>query len=729
MAQEGDDLALWRAKARSELKGDDPAALGAITPEGIAVKPLYTRADLEGLDAVDTMPGIAPFLRGAHATMYANRPWSIRQYSGFATAEDSNAFFRRNLAAGQTGLSVAFDLPTQRGYDSDDPDIAEDVGKTGVAIDTVEDMKQLFAGIPLDRTSVSMTMNGAVLPVLAAFIVAAREGGVAPGMLTGTIQNDILKEFLVRNTYIYPPQASMRIVADVIAYVSREMPKFNAVSISGYHMHEAGATATQELAFTLANGLEYVRAALAAGLDIDDFAPRLSFFFGIGMDFFMEVAKLRAARQLWAELMAQFVPRRPESAQLRMHCQTSGASLGQQEPHNNIVRTTIEAMAAILGGTQSLHTNSFDEALALPTAQSARIARNTQHILAEETGIPRVVDPLGGSYYVERLTADVAASARGLIDEIEALGGMTRALSAGFPQEKIEMAAAQRQARLDHGEDVIVGVNKYCTVDASVVDIREIDATHVRRQQSERLTSVRAARDGEAVVRALAALRRAAATGEGNLLELSIDAMAARATVGEVSDALANVFQRHRAAGYGVAAWPVAEDANDRRSANIHEKIAQFAMREGRAPRLLLAKLGQDGHDRGAKVIAAALGTWGFDVEIAPLFCQPHQIAHLAISANVDAIGISTHGGGHKALIATLRAALQQQGGEEIVLVCGGIIPPQDGPALESLGVRAVYGPGTNMHEIAADLLYLLETGVSRPVAQEPEGEDVLLDG
>ncbi len=702
------DLDKWKAKARVELKGRDPASLSALTPEGILIKPLYTREDIEGIAAANTMPGAAPFVRGVRATMYANQPWSIRQYSGFATAEESNAFFRRNLAAGQTGLSVAFDLPTQRGYDSDDPGVAEDVGKTGVAIDTVEDMKILFDGIPLARTSVSMTMNGAVLPVLAAFIVAARESGVGLAELTGTIQNDILKEFLVRNTFIYPPQASMRIVADVIAYVSQEMPKFNAISISGYHMHEAGATATQELAFTLANGLEYVRAALAAGLDVDDFAPRLSFFFGIGMDFFMEIAKLRAARLLWAELMAQFAPRRPESLQLRMHCQTSGASLTQQEPYNNIVRTTIEAMAAVLGGTQSLHTNSFDEALALPSAQAARIARNTQLILGEESGIPRVVDPLGGSFYVESLTADVAAAARSLIHEVEAIGGMTKAIELGIPQSKIEEAAARRQARVDNCEDVIVGVNKYCAVDPSLVDIREIDATHVRRQQTERLASIRAGRDESAVIHALAALREAASTGVGNLLDLSIEAMAVRSTVGEVSSALADVFQRYRAGAYSLESAASVETP-DRRVSGVREKIARFVERRGRAPRILLTKLGQDGHDRGMKIIAGMFNTWGFDVDVAPLFTDFAEIARQASLKEIDVIGVSSHAGGHKGLVTSLNAALKAAGADDIVLICGGIIPPSDGPVLEALGVQAIYGPGTSVSEIAADILQLLE--------------------
>jgi methylmalonyl-CoA mutase len=722
----GAELDRWHAQANAELKGSDPAGLAVRTPEEIEIKPLYTKADVERLDAVHSMPGSAPFLRGPRATMYANRPWSIRQYSGFATAEESNAFFRRNLAAGQTGLSVAFDLPTQRGYDSDDPRVAEDVGKTGVAIDTVEDMKILFDGIPLDRISVSMTMNGAVLPVLAAFIVAARESGVTSEQLSGTIQNDILKEFLVRNTYIYPPQASMRIVSDVIGHVSREMPKFNAISISGYHMHEAGAAATQELAFTLANGLEYVRTALAAGLKVDDFAPRLSFFFGIGMDFFMEVAKLRAARLLWAELMVQFAPKLPESSRLRTHCQTSGASLTQQEPHNNIVRTTIEAMAAVLGGTQSLHTNSFDEALALPSAQAARTARNTQLIIGEETGIPRVVDPLGGSFYVERLTADVAAAARRLIDEVEAVGGMTKAIELGFPQAKIEEAASKRQARVDNGEDVIVGVNKYCAVDPSLVEIREIDARHVRRQQAERVASVRATRDTLAVEAALAALREAGVSGVGNLLALSVDAMEVRATVGEVSSALSDVFSRHRVGSYVPRTAPSVV-ASDRRATAIRAKVARFADNRRRGPRILFTKLGQDGHDRGMKVIAGTLSAWGFEVDIAPLFCDPHDIARQAIEGSFDVIGVSSHAGGHKDLIARLSAALKANGGDEFVLICGGIIPPADGLLLEALGVQAIYGPGTLVSEIATDILHLLSP--SRAAAKLQGAGDLVLTG
>ena len=699
----------WQTAATTELRGADPATLGVTTPEGIGIKPLYTSADLVGLDAVDSAPGSAPYLRGPRATMYANQPWSIRQYSGFGTAEESNAFFRANLASGQTGLSVAFDLPTQRGFDSDDERVAEDVGKTGVAIDTVDDMKILFEGIPLDRVSVSMTMNGAVLPVLAAFIVAARERGVSAERLTGTIQNDILKEFLVRNTYIYPPRASMRIVSDVIAYLSREMPKFNPISVSGYHMHEAGTTATQELAFTLANGLEYVRAALSAGLDVDDFAPRLSFFFGIGMDFFTEIGKLRAARLLWAELMSRFQPKKASSSVLRMHCQTSGASLAQQDPLNNIVRTTIEAMAAVFGGTQSLHTNSFDEALALPSAQAARIARNTQLILAEETGISRAVDPLGGSFYVESLTAQIAEAARELIDEIEAMGGMARSIEAGVPQRKIEEAAARRQARFERQEDVVVGVNKYCAVEASTVEVREVSAGDVRERQTERLGRVRAGRDWAAVGRALAALRQAARGGGGNLLDLSIDAMAARATVGEVSDALATVFQRHHSPGYEVLAWRTADDCDNRRTQKIRKEVHRFAAREGRPPRILLAKLGQDGHDRGAKVLAGALNALGFDVEMAPLFCAPEGIARLALSSRADVVGISSHVGSHKALISALSACLREQGGEDTLLVCGGIIPPADLPALEAAGTRAVYAPGANSLEIATDLMSLLQ--------------------
>ncbi|MGH7053602.1 MAG: methylmalonyl-CoA mutase, partial [Stellaceae bacterium] len=636
MAKEDDPTERWAALAAKDLKGKPLSHLDWPTPEGITVKPLYTAADLEaiaaqGFDWQGAVPGLPPYLRGVRATMYANRPWTIRQYAGFSTAEESNRFFRDNLAAGQMGLSVAFDLATHRGYDSDHPRVAGDVGKAGVAIDTVEDMKVLFDGIPLDRMSVSMTMNGAVLPVLADFIVAGEEQGVPQDKLSGTIQNDILKEFMVRNTYIYPPAPSMRIVADIIEYTAHHMPKFNSISISGYHMEEAGATSVQELAFTLADGIEYVRAALSRGLEIDEFAPRLSFFFGISMNFFMEIAKLRAARLLWARLMRQFAPQNPVSLALRTHCQTSGVSLTAQDPHNNIIRTTIEALAAVLGGTQSLHTNSFDEALALPTPASARIARNTQLILAEETGIPHVVDPLGGSYYIESLTHSLAAAATALIDEVEALGGMTRAVEAGMPKLKIEEAAARRQARIDRAEEAIVGVNKYQSGAPQAVELLDIDNAAVRARQIARLAAARKSRDPARVQETLAALTQAAESGPstgsgGNLLDLSIAAARARATVGEISEALAVVFGRHRALTRtiaGVYGGAYQDDANFRR---VQREVERFAQEEGRRPRMLVAKLGQDGHDRGAKIIATAFADIGFDVDIGPLFQTPEEV-------------------------------------------------------------------------------------------------------
>ncbi|HEX6979321.1 MAG TPA: methylmalonyl-CoA mutase [Alphaproteobacteria bacterium] len=701
-------LSDWEACARAELKGKDPKDLVWHTPEGIAVKPLYTAADLEGLESVGTLPGLPPFVRGPRATMYANRPWTIRQYAGFSTAEESNKFYKEGLKNGQTGLSVAFDLATHRGYDSDHPRVVGDVGKAGVAIDSVEDMKILFDGIPLDKVSVSMTMNGAVLPVLAGYIVAAEEQGVKQAQLSGTIQNDILKEFMVRNTYIYPPGPSMRIVADIIAYTAQHMPKFNSISISGYHMQEAGATCVQELAFTLADGLEYVRAALSRGLDIDAFAPRLSFFFCLGMNFFMEIAKLRAARLLWARLMAPFGPKNPMSLALRTHCQTSGVSLTEQDPYNNIIRTTIEALAGVLGGTQSLHTNSFDEALALPTPFSARIARNTQLIIAEETGIPRVIDPLGGSYYVEHLTHSVANEAWKLIQEVEAMGGMTKAVEAGMPKLRIEEAAARRQARIDRGEEVIVGVNKYRPDKTEKVDILDIDNTLVRERQIARLKEVRAKRDAAACRQALEALTAAAGSGQGNLLELAINAARARATVGEISDALEKVFTRHRAVIRSVSGvYGSAYDGDDgfRR---IQREVAQFAADEGRRPRLLVVKLGQDGHDRGAKVIATAFADIGFDVDIGPLFQTPEEAARQAIENDVHVIGVSSQAAGHKTLVPQLLAALKAQGADDILVVCGGVIPPQDYDALLKAGVAAIYGPGTNIPHAAAEILKLI---------------------
>ncbi len=698
----------WRALAERELGGRNPDDLTWTTPEGLAVKPLYTAADLEALEFVDTLPGLAPYLRGPRATMYANRPWTVRQYAGFSTAEETNAFFRDNLAAGQKGLSVAFDLATHRGYDSDHPRVVGDVGKAGVAIDSVEDMKILFDGIPLDEMSVSMTMNGAVLPVLAGFIVAAEEQGVPPAKLTGTIQNDILKEFMVRNTYIYPPGPSMRIVADIIAYGAERMPRFNSISISGYHMQEAGATAVQELAFTLADGLEYVRAAMGRGLDVDAFAPRLSFFFAIGMNFFVEIAKLRAARLLWAELMARFEPRDPRSSMLRTHCQTSGVSLSEHDAYNNVVRTTIEAMAAVLGGTQSLHTNALDEAMALPTPFSARIARNTQLILAEETGIPKVVDPLGGSYYVESLTHSLAAEARKLISEVEELGGMTKAVEAGMPKQRIEESAARRQARVDGGEDVIVGVNRYRPEKDQPVDILVIDNAKVREAQIERLKTVREKRDGTACRNALDALSAAAASGEGNLLDLSINATRARATVGEISDALEKVYTRYRAQVRSVSGVYGAAFENDEGFGKIRAEVAEFAEEEGRRPRMLVVKLGQDGHDRGAKVIATAFADIGFDVDIGPLFETPEEAARAAAENDVHVVGVSTQAGGHRTLVPQLIEELRKADAAEIAVVCGGVVPVQDYDALRAAGVAAIYGPGTHIPTAAREILGII---------------------
>ncbi|MGO8917656.1 MAG: methylmalonyl-CoA mutase [Stellaceae bacterium] len=702
-------LAEWRALAEKDLGGKSIDALTWQTPEGIAVKPLYTAEDLAALETLGSLPGFPPYLRGPRATMYAHRPWTIRQYAGFSTAEDSNRFYRENLKAGQMGLSVAFDLATHRGYDSDHPRVVGDVGKAGVAIDSVEDMKILFDGIPLDRISVSMTMNGAVLPVLAGYIVAAEEQGVPQEKLSGTIQNDILKEFMVRNTYIYPPAPSMRIVADIIEYTAQHMPKFNSISISGYHMQEAGATAVQELAFTLADGLDYVRAALSKGLKIDDFAPRLSFFFCIGMNFFMEVAKLRAARLLWARLVAPFAPKNPASLALRTHCQTSGVSLTEQDPYNNIVRTTIEALAAVLGGTQSLHTNSFDEAMALPTPFSAKIARNTQLLLAEESGVSHVVDPLGGSYYVESLTHAVAEAAWSLIQEVEALGGMTKAVESGMPKLRIEESAARRQARIDRGEEVIVGVNKYKSDTPDQVDILDIDNTKVREQQVARLQRIRAARDPQRVAVALTALSEAAASGSGNLLALAIAATRARATVGEISDALERVFTRHRATIRSVSGVYGALYEGDEGYRRIQREIEAFAAAEGRRPRMLVVKLGQDGHDRGAKVIATAFADIGFDVDIGPLFQTPQEAARQAVENDVHVVGVSSQAAGHKTLVPELVAALKQQGADDILVVCGGVIPLQDYDFLRSAGVAAIYGPGTNIPLAASEILRLIE--------------------
>jgi methylmalonyl-CoA mutase len=697
----------WKALAAEELRDAGPESLVWATPEGLDVKPLYTADDVSKLGFPDTLPGFEPFVRGVRATMYANRPWTIRQYAGFSTAEESNAFYRRNLAAGQMGLSVAFDLATHRGYDSDHPRVVGDVGKAGVAIDSVEDMKVLFDGIPLEKMSVSMTMNGAVIPTMAMFIVAGEEQGVTPEQLSGTIQNDILKEFMVRNTYIYPPEPSMRIVADIIEYTARSMPRFNSISISGYHMQEAGATADQELAFTIADGLEYVRAARAKGLDVDEFAPRLSFFFAIGMNFFMEIAKLRAARLLWHRVMTQFSPSKPQSLMLRTHCQTSGVSLTEQDPYNNVVRTAFEALAAVLGGTQSLHTNSFDEALGLPTDFSARIARNTQLILAEETGIPQVVDPLGGSYYLESLTGALADKAWAIIDEVEELGGMTKAVASGMPKLRIEESAARRQARVDRSEDVIVGVNKYVPDDVETVDVLSIDNTRVREQQIARLELVRSERDDDACRQALERLTKGA--GEGaNLLELAVEAARARATVGEISDAMEAVFGRHRAEIRSISGVYGAEYAGDEEFTRLRKDIDGFAEREGRRPRILVVKMGQDGHDRGAKVIATAFADLGFDVDVGPLFQTPAEAARDAVEHDVHVIGVSSQAAGHKTLVPQLLDELKAVGADDVVVVCGGVIPPQDYADLEVAGVAAIFGPGTNIPDAARRVLALV---------------------
>ena len=702
-------LADWEALASKDLKGKSPDTLNWETPEGILVKPLYTAADLEGIESLDTLPGFPPFLRGPRATMYAAKPWTVRQYAGFSTAEESNAFYRRNLAAGQQGISVAFDLATHRGYDSDHPRVVGDVGKAGVAIDSVEDMKILFDGIPLDKMSVSMTMNGAVLPVLAGYIVAAEEQGVSQDQLSGTIQNDILKEFMVRNTYIYPPAPSMRIIADIIEYTSKNMPKFNSISISGYHMQEAGATAVQELAFTLADGLEYVRAALGRGLKIDDFAGRLSFFWAIGMNFFMEIAKMRAGRLLWARIIKQFDPQKPSSMALRTHCQTSGVSLTEKDAYNNVIRTTIEAMAAVLGGTQSLHTNALDEAIALPTPFSARIARNTQLIIQEETGIPHVVDPLAGSYYVESLTNAIAEEAWKLIQEVEALGGMTKAVESGMPKMKIEEAAARRQARIDRGEEVVVGVNKYQPAEEAPIEILEVDNTKVREAQIARLKQIKATRDQAKVDAALAALTKAAESGEGNLLELAVVATRARATVGEISDALEKSFTRHRAVNRTISGVYGGVYQGDENFAKLKADIDVFAKEEGRRPRMLVVKMGQDGHDRGAKVIATAFADIGFDVDVGPLFQTPEEAARQAVENDVHIVAASSLAAGHKTLVPALIEDLKKQGAGDILVVTGGVIPQQDYDYLYKAGVAAVYGPGTNIPKAAAEILELLK--------------------
>ena len=705
-------LTRWREAAAKSAPNGDVDALAWQTPEGLNVKALYTAADLEGLEHANTLPGFAPYVRGPQATMYAVRPWTIRQYAGFSTAEASNAFYRQALAAGGQGVSVAFDLATHRGYDSDHPRVVGDVGKAGVAIDSVEDMKILFDGIPLDKVSVSMTMNGAVLPVLAGYVVAAEEQGVGQAQLSGTIQNDILKEFMVRNTYIYPPEPSMRVIGDIIAYTAQHMPKFNSISISGYHMQEAGANQALELAFTLADGKEYVKTALAKGLDVDDFAPRLSFFWGIGMNFYLEVAKMRAARLLWCKIMGSFGAKNPKSLMLRTHCQTSGWSLTEQDPYNNVVRTTIEAMAAVFGGTQSLHTNALDEAIALPTEFSARIARNTQLILQEETHIGAVIDPWGGSYMMEKLTQDMADAAWAIIEEVDAMGGMVRSVDSGWAKLKIEASAAEKQARIDSGRDVIVGVNKYRPTTDDAVDARDIDNHAVRENQVKRLQSLRANRDGAAVQAALDALTHCARTGEGNLLNLSIAAIRLRATVGEVSDALEAAWGRHRADSQKVTGVYAAAYDSAEGWAKLQAEIAEFGDRHGRRPRVLIAKLGQDGHDRGAKVVATAFADLGFDVDLGPLFQTAEECARQAIENDVHAVGVSTLAAGHKTLVPAIIQALKDQGGGEIIVFVGGVIPKQDYGYLFDAGVKGIYGPGTPIPASAKDVLSHIEAAL-----------------
>ena len=697
----------WREIAEKELRGRPLGELTWKTLEGIEVRPLYTEDDLDGMDHLGSIPGQAPFTRGVKATMYAGRPWTIRQYAGFSTAEESNAFYRRNLAAGQQGVSVAFDLATHRGYDSDHPRVVGDVGKAGVAIDSVEDMKILFDGIPLDQVSVSMTMNGAVIPVLASFIVAGEEQGHDRSVLSGTIQNDILKEFMVRNTYIYPPEPSMRIVSDIIEYTANEMPKFNSISISGYHMQEAGANLVQELAYTLADGREYVRAAIEAGMDVDKFAGRLSFFFAIGMNFFMEAAKLRAARLLWHRIMTEFGAKNDRSKMLRTHCQTSGVSLQEQDPYNNVVRTAYEAMSAVLGGTQSLHTNALDEAMALPTDFSARIARNTQLILQEETGVTNVVDPLAGSYYVESLTAELAEKAWALMEEVEEMGGMTKAVASGMPKLRIEESAATRQAMIDRGDEVIVGVNKYRRDSEDPIDILDIDNSAVRDSQIARLEKIRASRDEAACQAALDELTRRAKDG-GNLLDGAVDAARARASVGEISMALEKEFGRHRAEVKTLAGVYGAAYEGDEDFAAIQKSVEAFAEDEGRRPRMLVVKMGQDGHDRGAKVIATAFADIGFDVDVGPLFQTPDEAAQDAIDNDVHVIGISSQAAGHKTLAPQLIEALKARDAGDIIVICGGVIPQQDYAFLQKAGVKAIFGPGTNIPEAAQDILRLI---------------------
>jgi methylmalonyl-CoA mutase len=713
-------LDAWAKAAAKSAPGGNVDALNWVTPDGISVKPLYTAADTADLAHADTLPGFEPYLRGPQATMYAVRPWTIRQYAGFSTAEESNAFYRKALASGGQGVSVAFDLATHRGYDSDHPRVTGDVGKAGVAIDSVEDMKILFNEIPLDKVSVSMTMNGAVLPVLAGYIVAAEEQGVSQDMLSGTIQNDILKEFMVRNTYIYPPEPSMRIIGDIIGYTAKNMPKFNSISISGYHMQEAGANQALELAFTLADGKEYVKTAIDSGLDVDAFAGRLSFFWAIGMNFYLEVAKMRAARLLWCRIMKGFNAQNPKSLMLRTHCQTSGWSLTEQDPYNNIVRTTVEAMAAVFGGTQSLHTNSFDEAIALPTEFSSRIARNTQLIIQEETHIANVIDPWAGSYMMEKLTQDMADAAWKIIEEVQAMGGMTKAVDSGWAKLKIEAAAAEKQARIDSGQDVIVGVNKYKLKTEDAIDARDIDNVAVREGQIARLQTIKASRDTKAVAQALEALTFAAGHKEGNLLDLSIKAIRLRATVGEVSDALEKAFGRHRAdtqkvSGVYAAAYEDASHPGDTMDYwnQLKADIVAFAAAHGRRPRVMISKLGQDGHDRGAKVVATAFADLGFDVDMGPLFQTPEECARQAIENDVHAVGVSTLAAGHKTLVPAIIAELKKQGADEIIVFVGGVIPRQDYDMLYEAGVKGIYGPGTPIPVSARDVLSQIEKAQS----------------
>ena len=702
----------WRKAATKSVKDGDLSTLNWLTPDGIAVKPLYTAEDVQNLPYANTLPGFEPFIRGPQATMYAGRPWTIRQYAGFSTAEESNAFYRKALAAGGQGVSVAFDLATHRGYDSDHPRVTGDVGKAGVAIDSVEDMKILFGGIPLDKVSVSMTMNGAVLPILAGYIVAAEEQGVSQDQLAGTIQNDILKEFMVRNTYIYPPEPSMRIIGDIIEYTAQNMPKFNSISISGYHMQEAGANQALEMAFTLADGKEYVKTAIAKGMDVDAFAGRLSFFWAIGMNFYLEIAKMRAARLLWCRIMKAFNSKNPKSLMLRTHCQTSGWSLTEQDPYNNVVRTTIEAMAAVFGGTQSLHTNSFDEAIALPTEFSARIARNTQLIIQEETHITNVVDPWAGSYMMESLTQQMADAAWAIIEEVDAMGGMTKAVDSGWAKLKIEAAAAEKQARIDSGKDVIVGVNKYKLAKEDPVEILEVDNVKVRESQIARLQDIKAKRDQAAVQAALDALTEGAKSG-ANLLDLTVKAIRLRATVGEVSDALEKVFGRHRADTQKVTGVYAAAYDNAEGWDKLKAEIAKFAEKEGRHPRVMVAKLGQDGHDRGAKVVSTAFADLGFDVDIGPLFQTPEECARQAIENDVHAIGISTLAAGHKTLVPAIIGALKEQGANDIVVFVGGVIPRQDYEFLYQAGVKGIYGPGTPIPACAKDVLEQIKKAVA----------------